>query len=141
MADEVKEVVVEEEVTAPTGPPPVTIQMLIENLDGPGEEQITAWKAKYGEVFVTAISEDEVFIWRALKRREYRELQIKQANPENQMDQLAYEEAVCSVCVLWPTDMKYAEEKGGLATTLAEQIMQNSDFFNPAQAAALVVKL
>lgn len=139
MEDEVE--VAEEAAAQPTGEK--TVQDLLDDMGGPSSEQIEKWKAEYGEVFVSAFDPKSVWLWRALRRDEYRRLQMTLTNPDSKWDQFDYEEAVCKQCVLWPatTSATFSLGKGGTATTLAEQVMQNSDFFNPAQAAALVMKL
>lgn len=130
----------EAKVEAPKAP---TLQELILQLGGPDAAQIDLWKQKHGDVLVSAFSETEIFIIRALLRHEYRALQLKLTDPALKMDQFDYEEAVAKTCTLWPdpNTNPAALQKGGTATTLAEQIMQNSNFFNPQQAATLVMKL
>lgn len=120
-----------------------TIYEVLSQLGGPDQEQIEAWKLQHGGVYVAAHAEDSVYVFRALKRFEYRQFQTMLTDPEKKMDQYDYEEAVCRTCTLWPDPSKSSAslEKGGTATTLSEQIFQNSNFFNPQQAAALVMKL
>ena len=120
-----------------------SIGVLLKRLGGPGPTEIDAWKAQYGEAFVSAFSSTEVYVWRPLKRHEYRNLQLDLANPEKKMDNFDYEEAICVTCSLWPklTAGFFANAKGGTPTSLAEQVMQNSNFFSPQQAASFVMKL
>jgi hypothetical protein len=99
------------------------------------------WKAQYGEIFCSAFSETELFIFRPLMRKEHRELQSVAANPDNKVDQFGYEEMLCATCVLYPTGLDWATMKGGTASTLSEQIMSNSNFMNPQAASMLVFKL
>jgi hypothetical protein len=125
----------EEEVTS--------LSQLLEKNDGPTEAQVEELKQKFGEVFISAFSETELYVWRPLMRDEFRTLQLMLNNPDAPMDQLQYEEKICETCVLWPskTAAEFASAKGGTATSLAEQIMQNSNFFNPQQVSMLVQKL
>lgn len=132
----------QQEAPAPQAEP--TVKDLLVSLNGPDQVQIEEWKKQFGEVFVSAFSEAEVYIWRPLKRDEFRQLQEAQADPEQMMTQLDYEEAVCSVCVLWSSanaTATGANSKGGTASTLAENIMSNSNFWAPQQAAAYTAQL
>lgn len=137
MPEEVKEAVAEEQQS-----PQEVITDLIKNVSGPSTAEIEKFKAAHGDVFVYAFSDTELYIFRALKRNEFRDLQTQLMDPKNNMDQLTYEEAICSKCVLWPAVDKdhFAKSKGGTATSLAEQIMMNSNFTGP-QSVALVAKL
>ncbi len=120
-----------------------SLNQLLEKNGGPTEAEVEELKAKYKEVFISAFSETELYVWRPLMRDEFRQLQLLLNNPESPMDQLQYEELICESCVIWPkkTANDFAEAKGGTATSLAEQIMQNSNFFNPQQVSMLVQKL
>ena len=118
-------------------------QALLQQLGGPNQEQIDAWKVQHGNVFVSGFSQNEMYVWRPLLRSEYRDLQLAMADDNIGMDQLQYEELLCATCVLWPTvDPEYfAKGKGGTASTLSEQIMQGSNFMNPAQLVQFVAPL
>jgi len=113
----------------------------LQDLPGaPGKAQIEKWKAIYGEVFGTGFSETEIYLFRPLRRSEHRELQLLLNDPEKQIDQLKYEEIVCDKCVLYPAQNDW-EARAGAATTLAEQIFQNSRFLSPQAASLIVMKL
>lgn len=119
----------------------------LENKEGaPPKEQIEKWKAEHGGVFVSAFSENEVFIWRVLSRSEYRRLQVylSQADRE-QFSQADYEEAVVDTVMLWPS--QNSEEynslagKAGTYSTLYEQISQASNFVSAPIAGYLMAEL
>lgn len=115
---------------------------MLEGLPGaPDKATIEAWKAGYGEIFVSGFSPTELYVWRPISRKEHRQLQMALQQSNGEIDQLKYEEMVCETCVLYPKGLKWEESKGGTATTLSEQIFQNSNFINPQQASMLVVKL
>src|SRR5687768_33598 len=86
----------EEEEKAPT------LLDLIIQAGGPGPAEIERLKLKHGDVYVSAFDNDEVFIFRAVRRLEYRQIQLDMANPELKLDQFDYEERLCKTCVLWP---------------------------------------
>lgn len=94
---------------------------------GPTESQVESWKRQFnGNVYLTAFSENEVYIWRTLDRYEYK---IIAAQPNT--DPLMREEMICEMCVLWPENFNYekqAKTKAGTVSVLAEQIMEASNF-------------
>lgn len=105
---------------------------------GPTADDIEGYKLKHGDVYISAMSEDEVFIFRAVKRVEWRDLQVKLSQGE--LDALSQEELLVKICVLW-SSVTSLESKAGTVATLSEQIMQNSNFMSPAAAASLVGRL
>lgn len=120
-----------------------SIYDLLADIGGPSEAQVERWKQQHGQVLVTALAPDRIFVWRRLTRKEYRLMQAALQNPDAKIDQFMYEEMLVKACTLWPilNDQSFEDGPGGTPSTLAEQIMQNSDFFNPVQASALVMKL
>jgi hypothetical protein len=104
--------------------------------NAPSQEVIDQWKAKFGEVFVSGFSQEEMFIWRPVTREEWGKLQQMSVDAEVPMTQLQYEELLCNLCTLWKSVDILA--KGGTASTLYEQILLNSNFL-PAQAASMLV--
>ena len=97
---------------------------------------IDGWKETFGDVFIAAFDADEVFVFRALNRKEYRELQIKAADT----DPMEYEESVVKTCLLFQS-VSQLDNKAGTIPSLLEMVMQNSNFVPPAIAAQLVTKL
>ena len=114
------------------------VEKLRELLSGfpnhPDESVIENWKNDHGDVFCSALSEDELFVFRAVSRKEHRDIQ---AASEDESD---YELRVVTTCLLW-SSVPDLERKGGTLPTLLEQIMQNSNFMPPQLAGQLVVKL
>ena len=119
---------------------PKTLKDYLQELPGhPTDVEIEAWKAQFGEIFMAGFSETEIYVFRSLRRSEHKTLQMKLAG-EKPIDELVYQEMVCDVCKLWPKETDW-EVKGGLASSLSEQIYQNSHFLSPQAASLLVVKL
>lgn len=118
------------------------VKDLIKTNNGPDDLQIEEWKQQFQEVFVMAFSEKEVYIYRPLCRAEFTNLQVAQQTAEA-LDQFEYEEAICRTCVLWSSGNGFSgtQSKGGTASTLAETIMANSNFWSPQQAALYTVQL
>jgi len=92
---------------------------------GPTLNKVEEWRSLYGQVYATEF-DDEVYIWRTLKRVEYKEiLKIKGA------DALFREERICQKCIVWPEAYDFvdmASGKAGTPSILAEQIMDKSGF-------------
>lgn len=110
----------------------------------PSKDQLETWKQQFGETFCSGFSETELFIWRALNRREYVQLQKQLRTPPQQgvepMNELDYEDMVVATCVLW-SSVPDVTRKGGSISTLSEQILMNSNFMPPQMASAFVIKL
>lgn len=117
---------------------------LLKNFEGaPDQVQIDAWKGQFGDVFCSAFSETELYIWRPLNRQEWREHQVMLSQAETQVDPFQIEEEVVGSCMLWMSTPgeKALTLKAGSASTLHEQLLQNSNFVDPRLASNLVVKL
>lgn len=91
------------------------------------EEQIAGWKKEYGHVYKTTVGRDYI-IWRKLRRKEYVEAMTVEIENE---DQKIFERQfmVVKAAALYPENVEaLLEESGGLATTLADEIMLKSGF-------------
>lgn len=66
--------------------------------------------------------ENEVFIYRPIGRREYKEVFLN-----DRIDDATKEEALCSICVLYPQNYDFENcDEAGLPSALADQIIKNS---------------
>jgi len=93
--------------------------------NGPLRDEVEAWKEKYRAVYFTPF-DDDVFVWRALERMEYREIISKK-----DLSQLDREEIFVEKCVLFPrnyTKERMTTGKAGIPSLLAEMIMDKSGF-------------
>jgi hypothetical protein len=106
--------------------------------NAPSSDDIEKMKAKHGDVFVSALSDDEIFIFRALTRKEHRDLNTKIA--EGKLPAENFDDEVVGTCLLWKS-VKDLDSKGGTVPSLLEQIMQNSNFLPPQLLSQLVTKL
>jgi hypothetical protein len=118
---------------------PNLVDMLKEFPGAPDSEKIDSWKQKHGEVFCSAFSDTEVFIWRSLTRKEY--VDIQKTPREQPLSELEVQDLVVNLCLLWSSNEKILELKGGSISTLSEQIMMNSNFLAPQVAASFVIRL
>ncbi len=141
----VEEPVVEEKPVTP----PNLLDLIKARPNGPTQDILDGWKNKYGAIYASGFSEEELYVWRAITRNEYKKVQIENQKIANlkedeQIDaQMASEERIVSMCLLWPvkTPEQLANGAGGTVPTLLEQILQQSNFVSPAQASQLVIKL
>lgn len=118
--------------------------LLLGTPGAPTPEKIEEWKTEFGEVYASAFSETEIFLFRPLFRGEYKTLQLEARKPreaEQGMTTHEYEEEVCKVVVLWPQVKDWSKLKAGTISSLYEQITQNSNFVPPQMASMLVAKL
>lgn len=107
--------------------------------NAPSAVEIDRLKATHGDVFLSALNDDELFLFKALTRKEHRAFQAAVA--EGQLQGEAFEEEVVKSCLLWKSHAESLESKAGTFPSLFEQIMQNSNFLAPQLLSNLVVKL
>lgn len=82
---------------------------------------IAKYKEKYKNIYIFQF-EDNVFLYHAIGRKDYRDLII-----DDKTDELDKEEILCSRCVLYPENFDFANaEEAGMVTKLAEEIIKNS---------------
>ena len=115
------------------------LRKLLVNFDGaPTAATIDSFKATYGDIFLSALNDDELFIFRALNRKEHRSFTTSIA--EGKLPAEALEEEVVKLCILWKS-IKDLDSKAGTVPSLFEQVMQNSNFLAPQLLGNLVTKL
>ena len=94
---------------------------------GPTYNDLEGWKAQYnGEIYLTEFDEDSIFVWRPIKRKEYKDI----AKIQN-ADQFYKEERVCEKAILFPEKysfMHMSMGKAGIPTLLNELILEKSGF-------------
>lgn len=119
-----------------------TLPQLSHFADAPTLDRIEEWKTVCGSVSLSALSREEVFVWKSLQRAEWLDLQIEMSTLEG-ATQADLEDKVISTCLLWASEDGKAslETKAGSVPSLNEQIMQGSNFLSAAAASQLVIKL
>lgn len=93
---------------------------------GPTPSKVEEFKSLYGDIYMTEFEDDSVYIWRALNRKEFKDIMKAEGG-----DALFREERVCERCVIWPEQydfMAMTVGKAGIPTILSEQIMDKSGF-------------
>jgi len=86
------------------------------------KQKIDELKAQYKRLYITEF-DDETFIWRVLTRPEYKKI----VSMEN-LTVFDREEEICKCCVVYPENYDFGGSGAGVATLLAEQIMDKSGF-------------
>lgn len=95
---------------------------------GPNEAMVGLWKKTFPDCLVFAADvSGQIFVARSITRLEYKKL------ISLSIDQLQREEVICSTCVLYPYNINWQDInglRGGIPSTLASIIMENSGFSN-----------
>ena len=115
--------------------------------NAPSPEQIAQWKTRFGGIYMLPLSEEEVYIWRPMKRTEWKSLMndlktAKIGNPNLEIQEIM-DERICEKCILWPAiGADWATfSKAGTVPTLAEAIRESSNFIPLDIAMRLVRKI
>lgn len=133
------------------------IEYIQANFEGaPSDREVEIWRDRHGDVFVTLFTDDEVFIWRTVRRLEYKNImsmvaQADQAVAKTQgaaanIDEgrnARFIEELCKRCVLWPeiNADQLSFSKAGSFDALANLILEASNFIPHGLAMRLTRKL
>jgi len=91
-------------------------------------EQIATWKAEHGKVFKTVI-DDETYIWRRLRRREYVDAMSYRSEENPDANVYLRQNIIASIVTLYPSDMsERIEEYAGLAGEISDRAILKSGF-------------
>jgi len=115
------------------------IQIFNELENKPSEEEIALLKQQVGDVYLISLSEKENFLFRPLKRLEWRSLMQK----IQKLDDMKKAEAVVMKGCLFPKmdQQNINVLTAGAIETLRDMILQASNFMSPEVAMQLVRKL
>jgi hypothetical protein len=94
--------------------------------NGPTVSQVEEWKSRFGDEIYLTEFEEEVFLWRPISRKEYKQV-MKVPNA----DSFYKEERICEAVILYPQGynfMAMTQGKAGIPTLLAELVMEKSGF-------------
>ena len=108
--------------------------------NAPDANVLKEWKRIHGNIFILQV-DDYVFIYRYLKRQEWKQLQANDQFHTMRVDE--QEEMITEKCTLWPKFNVHTRGAlpAGAASMLAEQIRIQSMFLDPAQVANITIKL
>jgi hypothetical protein len=107
-------------------------ETVVEEVMEPTQEWIDAAKKKYGKIFSLVIGGD-VYVYRTLKRSEFKELQ-KTMKPEmtpqgptvTPEQSLELEEKICDLCVIWPEKYSEKDQDAAAPSVLSTAISESS---------------
>jgi hypothetical protein len=111
----------------------------VQNL--PDVNRFKTWKQTHGGVFFLDLGGTDMFIYRYLKRVEYMGMTADPGWQKLSKDER--EERIVDKCLLWPfiSPEQKAIIPAGKIELIAEQISIHSMFIDPAQVAAITIKL
>lgn len=97
-------------------------------------DKIKVWRSEYGQVFKTSI-EDDIYIWRKLKRTEYKEITLAlnqkygDAQENAQFKTWERQDEIAKAVLLYPENVEEAiEESAGIATVISQDCLVRSGF-------------
>ncbi len=97
------------------------------------EELVDQWKATYGKIYKSTVDDND-YIWRKIKRAEYKNIIISDGAVEDigtngEIEFMVRAEKIAKAIILWPTNIEdVLEDNVGLAQTIAEEAMKKSGF-------------
>jgi len=102
---------------------------------------LQGWKRIHGDLFVVQPDENQIYIYRYIKRQEWK--QILAENPPDRMSNDAFDEEIFKRCLLWPrfTVEQLAFLPAGIIPTLSQQIQAASGWLNPQALAQITIKI
>jgi hypothetical protein len=105
----------------------------------PTQEHIDKWKVQFGDVYLVSLSEKENFVFRPLKRQEWKQLLAAIVK----LPEVKKTDAIAMKGVVWPklTDASVGALTAGATETLRALILEASNFIEPERAIQLVRKL
>lgn len=130
-----------EEGDEESSPATVILSLLKEFKDPPppSQAQIEQWKTKFGAVYVIGLTDEELVIFRPILRSEFVEMQTALA--QGRLDPAKQEDYLVQTCVLWSSFNYDVNSKAGITSTVAQQIMFRSCFYDDMSARTLVAQL
>lgn len=103
-------------------------------LGGPTFEQVEAWKKEHGDIYVTSVTPDTHYVWRTIKRSEYRnivkelERRVGQGTITQAEATMDNEEMISSICILFPKIDLQADDMAGVAAIISQEVLEASGF-------------
>lgn len=97
------------------------------------------WKEAYGKYFASSVDGGDLYIWRTLKRLEY-----KGMSSTGVMDsQEGFESALMKKCMLWPKiDSEFMSDvDAGVPSSIFKQIMHQSGFIGDEEVLQLIRRI
>jgi hypothetical protein len=121
---------------------PFDIYDYIESVGGPSKQDVEDYKARQGNLYALPINENEVYLYRPLKRNEWNQLQTMFAKAAN-LSEDARQEKIVLTCLVWPrlSEEDLQNDDAGVLPSLYEAIMYSSKFMPTQMIINLVSRL
>lgn len=95
------------------------------------DDYLNVWKKQYGSIFKTII-EDDMYVWRKLKRSEYKDItkMVSEAYEDDTQAQNWFrQEEITKAVLLYPFDAEEAiEEAAGISVVISQDCLVRSGF-------------
>lgn len=105
----------------------------------PDIADLYGWKERHGKIFVATIHGDEIFIFRTIKRNEYKEMAANGLLEKP----ISTQDAVIRKTLLWPKPdaIFMSTSDAGVIDTIFECVMYSSGFVSKQQALSMVDRI
>jgi hypothetical protein len=116
------------------------LELALEGItDAPNRIQLEEWKAIHGTYYMSSIDGSEVYIWRTIKRTEYKSLLTSGAMEKPGL----LEEFLVRKCLLWPKANPefMSGSPAGIISTLFKQIYYQSGFISDEESLSMIQKI
>jgi len=116
------------------------LKELLTTLEGyentPNLFDLEQWRDLYGMFFASSVNGEDMYIWKTLKRLEYKS--IAQSGAMEKQDLM--ENSVVRKCLLWPHPSSdfFASSDAGIIPTLFKQVMHKSGFVSDEIAISMI---
>lgn len=110
-----------------------------EHSRSPDLAHLVYWKKEYGKYFASSVDGGDLYIWRTLKRLEYKGLSSTGAMETQE----GFEAALMKKCMLWPKiDSAFLSDiDAGVPPSVFKQIMHQSGFVSEEEALSLIRRI
>lgn len=114
--------------------------VLSEFENAPDRGTLETWKYSFGEIYTSSINDNDFYVWRTVKRQEYKTILGTMAENASEM---MLEEAIIRKCLLFPSpSIEFvSQSRAGVIPTLYSQIMFNSGFIPREIALNMIRKI
>jgi len=107
----------------------------------PTVEEVKGWKHLHGDIFVAPMDEKQIYVYRYLKRQEWKQLLAQ--NSTSELGPEGVDELIFRRCLLWPKLGELQENflGAGVVPTMSSQIQAASGWVNPQALASVTTKI
>lgn len=104
--------------------------------NGPTVGEVLAYRNEHGGVFITSFDMDDHYLWKVIKRKEYKSVLRRIEDLQNTQEyspaelNMIQEEMITELCLLIPDPAKvnFDDLPAGIPSLLSQQILESSGF-------------